>query len=245
MSITSSSATSGVPSFVVVVCSASGLCLFSSSVRSWSDLSMFSATSSLGRWAWESLGGLSSLLSVFIVFEVFWVRFDCGIMERAHLVSKMASSRPLQFRSPVRYSESLSRWFPGRWFRFRQSLPFRWCSGSLFSLVFLFRGPGRCIFLVFFVTFLVAAGKHVRSRRDLAHFCEGQHSTFDDSRTRSYLPGAWEKFAGNVTISIINLRHMCAYSASLRLKIITNLLSRRSNSARYHVTFRQGWHWVR
>ena len=52
--------------------------------------------------------------------------------------------------------------------------------------------------------------------------CKGQHSTFDDSRTRSYLPGAWEKFAGNVTISIINLSHMCAYSASLRLKIINN-----------------------
>ena len=52
--------------------------------------------------------------------------------------------------------------------------------------------------------------------------CKGQHSTFDDSRTRSYLPGAWEKFAGNVTISIINFRHMCAYSASLRLKIINN-----------------------
>ena len=47
--------------------------------------------------------------------------------------------------------------------------------------------------------------------------CKGQHSTFDDSRTRSYLPGAWEKFAGNVTISIINLRHTCAYSASLKI----------------------------
>ena len=55
------------------------------------------------------------------------------------------------------------------------------------------------------------------------HFvCKGQHSTFDDSRTRSYLPGAWEKFAGNVTISIINLSHMCAYSASLRLTIMNN-----------------------
>ena len=52
--------------------------------------------------------------------------------------------------------------------------------------------------------------------------CKGQHSTFDDSWTRSYLPGAWEKFAGNVTISIINLSHMCAYPASLRLKIINN-----------------------
>ena len=50
--------------------------------------------------------------------------------------------------------------------------------------------------------------------------CKGQHSTFDDSWTRSYLPGSWEKFADNVTNSIINLRHMCAYSASLRLKII-------------------------
>ena len=49
--------------------------------------------------------------------------------------------------------------------------------------------------------------------------CKGQHSTFDDSWTRSYLPGAWEKFAGNVTISIINLSHMCAFSAILRLKI--------------------------
>ena len=49
-----------------------------------------------------------------------------------------------------------------------------------------------------------------------------KHSTFDDSGTRSYLPGAWERFAGNVTISIINLSHMCAYSASLRLKIINN-----------------------
>ena len=45
---------------------------------------------------------------------------------------------------------------------------------------------------------------------------------FDDSWTRSYLCGAWEKFAGNVTISIINLSHMCAYSAILRLKIINN-----------------------
>ena len=52
--------------------------------------------------------------------------------------------------------------------------------------------------------------------------CKGQHSTFDDSWTRSYLPGAWEKFAGNVTISIINLSHMCAFSAILRLKIINN-----------------------
>ena len=57
----------------------------------------------------------------------------------------------------------------------------------------------------------------------LAHcVCKGQHSTFDDSWTRSYLRGAWEKFAGNVTISIINLSHMCAYSAILRLKIINN-----------------------
>ena len=52
--------------------------------------------------------------------------------------------------------------------------------------------------------------------------CKGQHSMFDDSWTRSYLRGAWEKFAGNVTISIINLSHMCAYSAILRLKIINN-----------------------
>ena len=52
--------------------------------------------------------------------------------------------------------------------------------------------------------------------------CKGQHSTFDDSWTRSYLHGAWEKFAGNVTISVINLSHMCAYSAILRLKIINN-----------------------
>ena len=52
--------------------------------------------------------------------------------------------------------------------------------------------------------------------------CKGQHSTFDDSWTRSYLPGAWEKFAGNVKISVINLSHMCAYSAILRLKIINN-----------------------
>ena len=52
--------------------------------------------------------------------------------------------------------------------------------------------------------------------------CKGQHSTFDDSWTWSYLPGAWEKLAGNVAISIINLRHMCAYSAILRLKIINN-----------------------
>ena len=52
--------------------------------------------------------------------------------------------------------------------------------------------------------------------------CTGQHSTFDDSWTRSYLRGAWEKFAGNVTISIINLSHMCTYSAILWLKIINN-----------------------
>ena len=37
-----------------------------------------------------------------------------------------------------------------------------------------------------------------------------------------YLRGAWEKFAGNVTISKINLSHMCAYSAISRLKIINN-----------------------
>ena len=53
-------------------------------------------------------------------------------------------------------------------------------------------------------------------------FCKGQHSTFDDSWTRSYLRDVWEKFAGNDTISIINLSHMCAYSANLRLKIINN-----------------------
>ena len=35
-----------------------------------------------------------------------------------------------------------------------------------------------------------------------------------------YFRGAWEKFAGNVTISIINLRHMCTYWAILWLKII-------------------------
>ena len=52
--------------------------------------------------------------------------------------------------------------------------------------------------------------------------CKGQHSTFDDSWTRSYLPSAWEKFASNVTISIINLSHMCACSAILGLKIINN-----------------------
>ena len=52
--------------------------------------------------------------------------------------------------------------------------------------------------------------------------CKGQHSTFDDSWTRSYLRGAWEKFAGNFTISIINLSHMCAYLAILWLKIINN-----------------------
>ena len=51
---------------------------------------------------------------------------------------------------------------------------------------------------------------------------KGQHATFDDSWTRSYLHGAWEKFAGNVTISIINLSHMCAYSAILLLKIVNN-----------------------
>ena len=33
--------------------------------------------------------------------------------------------------------------------------------------------------------------------------CKGQHSTFDDSWTWSYLRGAREKFAGNVTNSII------------------------------------------
>ena len=34
------------------------------------------------------------------------------------------------------------------------------------------------------------------------------------------LSGAWEKFVGNVTISIINLSPMCAYSAILQLKMI-------------------------
>ena len=50
--------------------------------------------------------------------------------------------------------------------------------------------------------------------------CKGKHSTFDDSWTRSYLRGAWEKFAGNITIS--RLSHMCAYSTILQLKIINN-----------------------
>ena len=74
--------------------------------------------------------------------------------------------------------------------------------------------------------------------------CKGHHSTFDDSWTRSYLPGVWEKFAGNVSISIINLSHMCAYSAILRLKIIINTyLSRRSNSARYQHLSKGGTEW--
>ena len=51
---------------------------------------------------------------------------------------------------------------------------------------------------------------------------KGQHLTFDDSWTWSYLRGVWKKFSGNVSISIINLRHMCAYSAILRLKITNN-----------------------
>ena len=51
---------------------------------------------------------------------------------------------------------------------------------------------------------------------------KGQHLTFDDSWTWIYLPGVWENFSGNVTISIINLNHMCAYSAILRLKIIND-----------------------
>ena len=74
--------------------------------------------------------------------------------------------------------------------------------------------------------------------------CKGQHSTFDDSRTRSYLPGAWEKFAGDVTISIINLSHMCVYSASLRLKMINNksIEAIELTKILYHVTFGQGWH---
>ena len=49
-----------------------------------------------------------------------------------------------------------------------------------------------------------------------------QHSTFDYSWTRSYLRGAWEKFAGNVAISIIILSYMCAHSAILQLNIINN-----------------------
>ena len=68
-----------------------------------------------------------------------------------------------------------------------------------------------------------------------------QHSTFDDSWTRSYLRGAWEKFAGNVTMSIINLSHMCAYSAILRLKIINN----KSIEAIEHSKIpRDIWAWV-
>ena len=51
---------------------------------------------------------------------------------------------------------------------------------------------------------------------------KGQHLTFDDSWTWSYLRGVWKKFSGNVMILIINLSHMCAYSAILRLKIIDN-----------------------
>ena len=52
-------------------------------------------------------------------------------------------------------------------------------------------------------------------------------STYDKSQYHagprsSYLRGDWEKFASNVAISIINLCHMCAYSAILRLKIINN-----------------------
>ena len=49
---------------------------------------------------------------------------------------------------------------------------------------------------------------------------KGQHSTFDDSWTRSFL--RLGEICRHVTISIINLSHMCAYSAILRLKIINN-----------------------
>ena len=48
---------------------------------------------------------------------------------------------------------------------------------------------------------------------------KGQHSTFDDSWTRSYLR-AWEKFADNVTNSIILVT--CGIPAILRLKSINN-----------------------
>ena len=70
----------------------------------------------------------------------------------------------------------------------------------------------------------------VMSTYDKSHFHAGPRSlrpwgaafNFDDSWTWSYLRGVWDKFLGHVTISIINLSHMCAYSAILRLKIIND-----------------------
>ena len=67
---------------------------------------------------------------------------------------------------------------------------------------------------------------------------KGQHLTFDDSWTWSYLRGVWEKFSGNVTISIINLSHMCAYSAILQLKIINNKSIYRGDRTQQDTT----WH---
>ena len=66
-----------------------------------------------------------------------------------------------------------------------------------------------------------------------------QHSTFDDSRTRSYLRGAWDKFAGSVTDSIILV--ICVHTRLFcDWKLEIKNLSRRSSWARYHVTFGKG-----
>ena len=68
---------------------------------------------------------------------------------------------------------------------------------------------------------------------------KGQHSTFDDSQTGIYLRGAWEKFAGNVTIRNSIILVICVHTqifCDWKWQI-TNL-SRRSSSARIITT----WH---
>ena len=74
------------------------------------------------------------------------------------------------------------------------------------------------------------------------HFVrKGQHSTFDDSWTRSYLR-AWEKFAGKVTNSIILV--ICVHTRLFcEWKLWITNLSRRSSWARNHVTIGERWHW--
>ena len=63
--------------------------------------------------------------------------------------------------------------------------------------------------------------------------CEGQDSTFDEY-VNLYLPGAWKKFRGTATNSIISV--ICLCSAILPQKIINNILSRQLNSVRDHMT---------
>ena len=72
---------------------------------------------------------------------------------------------------------------------------------------------------------------------------KGQHSTFDDSWTSSYLC-AWEKFCRHC-YQFNNLIHMCAYSAILRLKIINNKSIEAIKLSKIPRDIWGRWHWVR